>query len=473
MTTDTIPNYTPEYQELFLSMMLSDPTLYSRVSNIMNVDNFHKSLRPAAEFLVQYSKEYKSIPDPIKVKVSTGIHLEKVDTLKSHDIEWFFDNFERFTRRNELERAIRKAGELLEKGDFTPVEKLVTDAVKIGLTKDMGTDYWGNPKDRLMAIKSSNGQISTGWPALDKVLYGGFNRGELNIFAGPSGSGKSLFMQNIALNWAQSGLNGVYITLELAEELCCWRMDSMLTDIAAKDVFKRLEEVDLAVRIASKKAGKFQVKELPAQSTMNDVRAYIDTYQIETGIRVDFICIDYLDLLMPMGVKVSPGDHFTKDKYVSEEIRNYARETGVLMVTASQLNRSAVEETEYNHSHISGGISKINSSDNVFGIHSTMHMRDRGQVQLQGLKTRNSDGFGKKVDLSYNPATLRIYDDGDEEKFAAPTKVASDVMNQIRSSSNVEPVKSPDFKPPLKPIPESDQVKMKSLLNNLRSQNGG
>ena len=36
--------------------------------------------------------------------------------------------------------------------------------------------------------------MSTGWAAMDKKLFGGFNRGELNIFAGGSGAGKSLFL---------------------------------------------------------------------------------------------------------------------------------------------------------------------------------------------------------------------------------------------------------------------------------------
>ena len=56
----------------------------------------------------------------------------------------------------------------------------------------MGTDYWLDPKSRLMVLKDSNGQVSTGWPYIDKKLFGGFNPGELNIFAGGSGAGKSL-----------------------------------------------------------------------------------------------------------------------------------------------------------------------------------------------------------------------------------------------------------------------------------------
>ena len=36
--------------------------------------------------------------------------------------------------------------------------------------------------------------------------------------------------------------------------------------------------------------------------------------------------VDYLDLLMPVSAKVSPNDQFVKDKYVSEELRNLAKE---------------------------------------------------------------------------------------------------------------------------------------------------
>ncbi|MDC3911907.1 hypothetical protein KQE47_26620, partial [Raoultella planticola] len=80
----------------------------------------------------------------------------------------------------------------------------------------------------------NNGQNSTGWPTLDQKLYGGFNRGELQIFAGGSGSGKSLIMQNLAVNWVQNGLSGVYITLELSEGLCSMRIDSMMTDTSSR-----------------------------------------------------------------------------------------------------------------------------------------------------------------------------------------------------------------------------------------------
>jgi replicative DNA helicase len=190
-------------------------------------------------------------------------------------------------------------------------------------------------------------------------------------------------MMNIALNWLQQGLNGVYISLELSEELTGLRTDAMLINSSTKDIRKDIDNTSLKVGIIGKKSGTYQIKAMPAQSTVNDIRSFLKEYQIKTGHRVDFIMVDYLDLVMPVSVKVNPNDQFIKDKYVSEELRNLAKELGILMVTASQLNRAAVEEVEFDHSHIAGGISKINTADNVFGIFTSRAMKERGKYQIQ------------------------------------------------------------------------------------------
>jgi archaellum biogenesis ATPase FlaH len=288
-----------------------------------------------------------------------------------------------------------------------------------------------------MKIKSNNGQVSSGWPTMDKRLFGGMNRGELNIFAGGSGSGKSLFMQNIALNWIISGLNGVYLSLELSEELCAMRIDSMAANVSTKDVFKELDTVELKIGMLGKKSGNLRIKYMPAQSNVNQIRAYLKELEVQTGRKTDFIMVDYLDLVMPVSAKVSPNDLFVKDKYVSEELRNLAKEFNILMITASQLNRSAVEEIEFDHSHISGGISKINTADNVFGIFTSRAMRERGRYQIQLMKTRSSSGVGMKVDLDYDIDTLRITDPGEEAQGTPGTvkpQVGS-IMNSIKTRS--------------------------------------
>jgi hypothetical protein len=135
---------------------------------------------------------------------------------------------------------------------------------------------------------------------------------------------------------------------------------------------------------------------------------------VKKGVKPDVLLIDYLDLMMPLSIKVSASDLFVKDKYVSEEIRNLAMETQCVTVTASQLNRSAVEEIEFDHSHISGGLSKIMTADNVIGIFTSRAMKERGRYQIQFMKTRSSSGVGQKCDLEFNVDTLRITDIDEE-----------------------------------------------------------
>mgnify|MGYP003336795635 CR=1 FL=1 len=200
----------------------------------------------------------------------------------------------------------------------------------------------------------------------------------------------------------------------------------------------------MKVKMVGKKAGSYQVKALPAQSNINDIRAFLKEYQIKTGQRVDFMMIDYLDLLMPVSAKVSPNDLFVKDKYVSEELRNLAKELGILMVTASQLNRSAVEEIEFDHSHISGGISKINTADNVFGIFTSRAMKERGKYQIQCMKSRSSTGVGHKIDLEYNIETMRITDPGVEESDSFRGGPKPSIMDAIKAKATVGVVSSPN-----------------------------
>ncbi len=473
--------YTPDVQKLFLRMMLTNAELYTRVMNIMNSENFDRSLRPVAEMYKEHTDRYKVLPDQTQIQAMTGIDIEPIPEMNEGHQDWFLDAFEAFTKRQELERAILKAADMLEKGDYGPVEKLIKEAVQISLQKDMGTDYFHDPKGRINKYFNAGGQVSTGWPQMDRILYGGMSRGELNIFAGGSGSGKSLVMMNIALNWLQAGMSGVYITLELSEELTSLRTDAMLTSMGTKAIRKDIDTTDLKVKMVGKKSGKYRVKGLPAQSNVNDIRAYLKEVQIQTGIKIDFVMVDYLDLVMPVSVKVNPNDQFIKDKYVAEELRNLAKELGILLVTASQLNRSAVDEIEFDHSHIAGGISKINTADNVFGIFTSRSMRERGKYQMQCMKSRSSTGVGQKIDLDYDVETMRITDedpDGYAEQQAKykPSPSPTDIMSRLRPQSTLaatDPIIDQATGEILEPVEKKvvadvQGTKLKALLNSLK-----
>ena len=430
------PNYDYAMQKLYIEMFLSDAETFVRCQNIFDPENFDQKLQTAAEFVHKYVDEYKVMPEASIVNASTRSDFNPV-ALPKENYDWLMTEFENFSRHKGLERAIVKSADLLENGDYGPVEKLIKDAIQISLNKDMGTDYFADPRGRLSKLKDNNGQVSTGWPGVDKKLYGGFNRGELNIFCAGSGGGKSLFLANLGVNWALAGLNVIYLTFELSEGLVSMRLDSMTTGITTRDIFRNIDDVELKVKMLEKRSGHLQVKYMPSGKNCNDIRAYLKEYQVKTGVKPDVLLIDYLDLMMPLSVKVSPSDLFVKDKYVSEEIRNLAMETQCITVTASQLNRSAVEEIEFDHSHISGGLSKIMTADNVIGIFTSRAMKEHGRYQIQFMKTRSSSGVGQKVELEFNIDTLRISDSGGEEDTSTFTQQQHRTNNNNNSSNHI------------------------------------
>lgn len=474
MGTRQNADYGVDVQKVYLEMLLSDAVTFVRCQNIFDDTLFDRRLQPAAKFINDYVTEYNIMPTIDMVNSSTGVELKDTGALESNHYDWLMDEFETFTRHKALDRAIMESADLLELGQYGPVEDKIKKAVQIGLQKDMGTDYFADPRGRLMAIKDNNGQMSTGWAALDRKLFGGMNRGELNIFAGASGAGKSLFLANLGVNWTLEGKNVLYITLELSEPLVSMRIDSMLSGIPSRDIFKSMDEVELKIKMIGKKSGSLQVKYLPSGKTANDVRAYIKELEIKSGKRFDVILLDYLDLLMPISVKISPENLFIKDKYVSEELRNLAMELNMIFVTAAQLNRGAVEEVEFDHSHISGGLSKIQTADNVFGIFTSRAMRERGRYQLQLMKTRSSSGVGQKIDLGYDIDTLRIFDLGEDaddydssDSSNTTSSTGTSILDKVKRSGADKSDDPTAGKSAPKIKAETNSTQLRNFLNNL------
>ena len=431
---ETVKEYTIDLQRLFVEFLAQDKDLFARVNGIIDPLYFDRELRKGVEFIQEHATGYSALPTREQILATTGLELQELKDTDDRHQKWFIDEFETFCKHKALEAAILESADLLEKGEYGPVERKIKEAVQIGLAKHMGTDYWESPAERIERVRNQRGGTSTGWKEIDNKLYGGFNKGELNIFAAPSGGGKSLFLQNLALNWSIAGLNVVYITLELSEELSSMRLDSMITGMNTRDVFKNAADVDLKVRMQGKKAGKLQIVQLPNGITINAITSYLREYEVKNDVKVDAICIDYLDLMMPAQSKVNPSDLYIKDKFVSEEMRNFAVEHDILFATASQLNRAAVEETEFDHSHIAGGLSKIQTADNVIGIFTSQAMRERGRYQVQFMKTRSSSGVGQKVDLKFDIAGLRI-EDLDEDDEGSTMHQPSAMFEKIKAQN--------------------------------------
>lgn len=399
--------------------MMSDADAFAASRTVIKPEFFDGALRKSVRFLLEHSDKHGSLPTQDLMRASGGRSYEPLTNEDRILLEkWYPETVEGFARYRALELAVLDGVHLLEEGKGAEVERRVKEAQSISLVKDLGLEYFRDPLARLERMRDRSNYISTGWPSLDKKLLGGFTRGALNVWAGGSGSGKSLWLQNVALNWVFAGLNVFYFTLELSEDLVANRLDAMVSARSTTEVFRNIQDAANAIGAAGKrkstegvKPGKLIVKKMPeAGTTANDLRAFLKEYEIKTGIRPDAIVIDYLDLMHPNARNIDPTNLFTKDKYTSEEMRALAGEYDCLCCTASQLNRGSVEASEFDHSHIAGGISKINTADNVFAIFANATHREQGKYELQFLKTRSSSAVGGKITLAYCPISMRITD---------------------------------------------------------------
>lgn len=456
-----LKEYSEEVQKVLLQFMISHPTAYTRCQNIVKADYWNERLRPAVRYIKKFAEEYRTLPTPEQVEAESGVPVPKVEDITDNHIEWFLTTVEDFCKHKAMEQLVYDGPRLISEGNYAELEARSKENMLISLQTELGTDYFANPLERLERMRDRTDTTATGWKGIDQKLYGGMNRGEITFFAGGPGTGKSLFLQNLALNWVQAGLNVIYITLELSEELVGLRFDAMVTETPTKQIFKNLEDVAMRLGMMRKAGGNaqswgnMQIKKFPMAGTRaNDIRAYLQEYEIQTGRKPDAICVDYLDLLHPNSGKINVTEQFVKDKFTSEELRALASEWNILCATASQLNRASIQEQDFDASHIAGGISKINTADNVLAILTTAAMKERGEYQIQFLKTRSSSGVGQRVYLQIHPESLRITDapEGEEQGFGGGglAQITSDLAKK-KAESEHKPSLGTELKDPRKP----------------------
>jgi hypothetical protein len=155
-----VKQYTPDIQRLYLSMLLSDAETYARCRNIYDPNNFNEDLRKPSRFVQEYVEQYKLMPTIEQVQAETGYTLDVITGLPHEHYEWLLNEFEQFSKHKFLERAILASADLLEKGYYSDVETKIKEAVQIGLTKNLGLDYFEDPKSILERIKSTHEKFS-------------------------------------------------------------------------------------------------------------------------------------------------------------------------------------------------------------------------------------------------------------------------------------------------------------------------
>lgn len=227
----------------------------------------------------------------------------------------------------------------------------------------------------------------------------------------------SLCMQNMAISWSIQGYNVLFFSLEMDKELVGKRIASMSMNIPYRDIRNNVKSVSDSIIYKRKdiNPGILQLIDLPIGCNANDIESFIQSFEIATNIVPEIIVIDYADIMTPCDKRIDPNNVNLKDKNISLELRNIARERThngkkTMILTASQITKDAMAEMDYNLSNIAGGAPKSHNADNIFSVQTNDAMRQRGEYEFKILKARNAGCKDKKFKMKYNVDTLLISD---------------------------------------------------------------
>jgi len=403
-------------QRLYISSMLGDPGLFARVQHLLKPSYFDANMQGGIKFLQDFYREHRGVPSAPVFFAGTKLDLP-AQPLQKQDVAFISEQIAKFCQIRAVTEAVLASPALIEKGDFGALVASVKLATQVQLHTDLGLDYFADPVARLTESESQEVLMPLGWDSVDEMIGGGVGRQELILFTANSGGGKSVAMLNVGFNMLSRGLNGVYITLEMRDRVVAKRLDSMISRISGKNINANKLKVGQDIECAKEQGfGRFFVKRMREGSTNADhIISYLRELEAVHGFRPDFVIVDYIDLCASVQ-KHDGGNMFTKDKYVTEEIRAIGFDFDCLMISASQLGRGAIvatrEDKSLGQDHIQGGISKINTSDLVIALVKDEAMDAAGEYRFEFLKARNSNAVNKKLIMAWDSESLRISDVG-------------------------------------------------------------
>lgn len=396
----------PTKQKLLLEYLISSVDLFSLSQPIVKPEYFDVTIRRAVEFILKYFDSFRAVPNPVQIEAETGVVLN-IHDMTDDEIEYALVELETFCRSSAIKAAIFESVEMYEREDYGSIEASFRDAITVSITHSAGVGVFEQIENLMERLKNQPA-ISTGYDEFDDVLGGGLRRKELLLLSANSGGGKSLVMANFGLNYCLAGYKVLYLSFELPTEMIGKRYLSMITNISQRDILDRSSDIiHMVNQLKHKVDNDLIIERLPVGTTPNEIRAFLKKFELVRKYTPDVLILDYLDLMDP-NEKVSADNVFAKDKQVTEQVHQILTDYDMIGITASQQNRSAVTAQDLNHSHIAGGISKINTTDIYVSIIFNDALRAAGEMHFEFLKTRSSDGVGKRIELRFNSTSLRV-----------------------------------------------------------------
>jgi hypothetical protein len=356
--------------------------------------------------------------------------------LESEDLEFVKERTLDFCKNQCIKRAILDSVELLGKGQYEAIKATIDLAMKAGADKEVGHEYKDSVEDRHK--DNIRDTIPTPWPVINDLADGGFGKGELVVFVAPAGIGKSWGLINVGAHAVKQGLNVVHYTLELNEGYVGQRYDAVLTGIANQNLKYNQDEV---ASMVSKLKGNLIIKYYPTKTaSCSTIRAHIEK-MILVGKKPDLVIVDYADLLRGSVAKKEMRHELES---IYEDLRGVAGEYGIPMFTASQANRSALEQDVIEADKISESYSKIMIADFVISLSRKMTDKIAGTGRFHIIKNRfGPDGITLPSKMNMSNGQIHIYEetsvqgkDTNKQMQSGEDLLRKSLLNKYKEISN-------------------------------------
>ena len=415
--TDKLSDWGYNFQIKLISSLFTDRLFLQQISDILSIKFFESE---ANQFIIKtildYYGEYKDAPtmEVMKVKLDELDNDMLVETIKSH-IKDVYNNFEAndlqfiknkaldFCKNQALKKAIVESVDLLQNGEFESIKTKIDEAMKAGVEKNLGHDYNEEVEQRYM--ESVRNPVSTGWPAIDDLADGGLGKGELGVMVAPAGIGKSWALVNVGANAVKAGLTVVHYTLELNEHYVGMRYDSVFTGIGAQDLRYHQEKIK---KVIGDLDGELVIKYFPTKGAgINTLAAHLERCRIN-GKKPDVVIVDYADLLRGNGreKRLELGN-------IYEDLRGLSGEYEIPIWTASQANRSALQEDVIQADKVAEDYSKIMTADFVLSLSRKIEDKVAGTGRFHVIKNRfGPDGLTLPSKINASNGKMEIYESG-------------------------------------------------------------
>ena len=392
----------------------ADKVLYDKIHDFVVKYN---SL-PSKEALVIDLSDTKMNEDEFKDSMELLDVIEK-DTEDYTDINWLLDTTERFCQDKAIYNAVVESISILDnpksKSNKGVIPEILSDALAVSFDPHVGHDYLDDSDDRFDYYHRVEERIPFDLDYFNKITKGGMPQKTLNICLAGTGVGKSLFMCHVASACLSQNQNVLYITLEMAEEKIAERIDANLLDMAVDDLHTLPKDIyDRKINNLRKTTkGKLIVKEYPtASANVNHFRSLLNELNLKRSFVPDIVFVDYINICTSSRIKAGANvNSYTYIKSIAEELRGFAVENKVPVMSATQTTRSGYSNTDVGLEDTSESFGLPATADLMFAIISTEQMEELGQIMVKQLKNRYNDPtVNRKFVIGIDRAKMRLFD---------------------------------------------------------------